>query len=264
VSFAGASAVFGGPGRWKADIPEGWDIFGVTNGGFLMGLATGAMEAEASGRELISATGSFLNPASHGAVDIDVEVLKGGRSLSTLRATLSREGRDLLFVTGVFADPHRPKPGHDLLKASPPSLPPPEECRRAVPAEVGPLPPPFTGKVEVRIHPDDAGLFTDEPGANAVMRGWFRLLGNEEMDARAVVLATDALPPAIFNSSYPAGWTPTIELTVQVRNPKPRGWLACVFTTRFVTDGMLEEDGEIWDESGRLVALSRQLALVPR
>jgi acyl-CoA thioesterase len=97
-----------------------------------------------------------------------------------------------------------------------------------------------------------------------MMRGWFRLRDGEPLNAHAVVMATDSLAPAIFNSHYPTGWTPTVELSVQVRNPNPQGWLACRFTTRFVTDGMLEEDGELWDEEGRLVALSRQLALVPR
>ncbi|HUG08681.1 MAG TPA: thioesterase family protein [Acidimicrobiia bacterium] len=264
MSFAEASAVSGGPGRWKADLPQGWDIFEVTNGGLLMAIATRAMEAETAGRELISATGSYVNPAGKGSIDVEVLKLKSGRSLSTLRATLSRDGKDLVYVTGVFAEPERPRPEQDLIEGGPPDLPAPDDCLRAVPSETAPLPPPFTGKVDVRIHPDDAGLFTGEPGEDAVMRGWFRLLDGEAFDAHAVVLATDALPPAIFNSQYPAGWTPTVDLTVQVRNPSPRGWLACMFTTRFATDGMLEEDGELWDESGRLVALSRQLALVPR
>ncbi|MFZ2345984.1 MAG: hypothetical protein WAW08_15430 [Candidatus Microthrix parvicella] len=47
-------------------------------------------------------------------------------------------------------------------------------------------------------------------------------------------------------------------------SPPAPGWLACVFTTRFVTDGVIEEDGEIWDSEGHLVAQGRQLALVPR
>ncbi len=264
MSFAEASAVSGGPGRWQADLPEGWDIFEVTNGGLLMAVATRAMEAETDGRQLISATGSYVNPAGKGPVDVDVVNLKSGRSLSTLRATLSREGKDLVYVTGVFAEPDRPRPERDMVKGGPPDIPPPDDCLRATPSATAPLPPPFTGKVDVRIHPDDAGLFVGRPGEEAVMRGWFRLLDGEAIDAHAVMLATDALPPAIFNSQYPAGWTPTVDLTVQVRNPSPQEWLSCVFTTRFATDGMLEEDGELWDDSGRLVALSRQLALVPR
>ena len=137
-------------------------------------------------------------------------------------------------------------------------------ARLVAPAADAPLPPPFSGKVEVRAHPDDADLLTGGTKGNAEIRGWFRLRDEEEIDAHAVVMAADAFPPAIFNSTYRAGWTPTLELSVQVRDPHPRGWLACRFTTRFVTGGMLEEDGDIWDEEGRLVALSRQLALVPR
>lgn len=264
MSFAQASAVSGGPGRWSAELPVGWDIFGVTNGGFLMAIATRAMEQETDGRELISATGSFMNPAGPGPVEIGVETLKQGRSLSTLRATITAEGRDLVLVTGVYGDPDRPRHDTDLVLGEPPKLPPPEQCVLAVPSEVAPLPPPFTGKVEVRGHPDDSKAILGDKTGTPLMRGWFRLLDDELLDAHGVVLASDALPPAIFNADLAVGWTPTIDLVVQVRNPRPRGWIACRFATRFVTDGMLEEDGELWDQAGNLVALSRQLALVPR
>lgn len=262
MSFSTASAVSGGPGRWTADLEEGWDIFGVTNGGYLMSIATRAMEAETEGRELISVTGSFMNPASAGPVAIGVELLKRGRNLSTLRATLSREDRDLVFVTGVYADPDRPINDAILARGEPPALPPPEHCMLTEPADDAPIPPPFTGKVELRVPPEDAEAFGT--GAEARSRGWFRLRDGERLSAHAVVLATDSFPPAIFYSSLAVGWTPTVDLTIQIRNPAPTGWLACQYTTRFVSGGMLEEDGEIWDEDRNLVAISRQLALVPR
>ncbi len=265
MSFEGASRVSGGPGRWRADVAEGWDILGVTNGGYLMSMATRAMSMEADGRTLVSAIGSFANRTDPGLIDIDVEELKTGRSMSTLRATISREGRDLVYVTGVFSSTPQTVRDDDLAIGEPPDLPPPSECVPAEPATNGaPFPPPFTGKVELRIHPLDAGAMTGNRTGIPEMRGWFRLRDDEPMDEHAVVLACDAHPPAIFNADLTIGWTPTIDLAVQVRQPAPSGWLACRFSTRFVTGGLLEEDGEIWDESGRLVALSRQLALVPR
>jgi acyl-CoA thioesterase len=79
-----------------------------------------------------------------------------------------------------------------------------------------------------------------------------------------VLLVADAFPPAVFNANLPLAWTPTVEMTTHVRSAPQTEWLRCRFTTRFVTGGFFEEDGEVWDADGRLVALSRQLALVPR
>ena len=63
----------------------------------------------------------------------------------------------------------------------------------------------------------------------------------------------DALPPATFDLGLP-GWAPTIELTVHLRARPVPGWLRVSHATRNLAGGYFEEDAEIWDESGRLVA----------
>ena len=60
------------------------------------------------------------------------------------------------------------------------------------------------------------------------------------------------------------GWAPTLELTVHVRARPAPGWLMLRHETRNVAGGMFEEDCEVWDAAGRLVAQSRQLARLPR
>ena len=116
----------------------------------------------------------------------------------------------------------------------------------------------------VALHPEDAVNLSGDRTGIARIRGWFRLPEEEAPDALGTVLASDAFPPAVFNTNLPLKWTPTLDLSVHVRDPQPQGWLRCQFRTRFVTGGLLEEDGDIWDEPGNLVAQSRQLALVPR
>ena len=55
------------------------------------------------------------------------------------------------------------------------------------------------------------------------------------------------------------GWAPTLELTAHVRAGPAPGWLKVRHATRNLAGGMFEEDCEVWDSAGRLVAQSRQL-----
>lgn len=265
MTFAEATAVSKvGEGRYTGEIHAGWDIMEIANGGYLMALAGRAMTDASDGRHLVSLTGHFMNPGRAGPAEIEVEHLKTGRRYTTSRAVLTSGGKALITVTGSLAEPAATGTTPTLLTGSPPSLPDPGDCVKAASSEPSPFPPPLVDQIDLRVHPDDAGLVRGEPTGQALFRGWFRLLDREPVDELAVILATDAFMPAIFNSDHPMTWTPTLDLTVHIRNRGPHAWLACKFQTRFVTGGFLEEDGEIWDERGNLVALSRQLAVVGR
>jgi acyl-CoA thioesterase len=264
VRFADASAVVAaGDGVWKAEVQPDWDIFGIANGGYLMAIASRAMSETAGGRLPVSVTAHFTRPVSAGAVMVTVDPVREGRKFSTLRATLTASSESISLL-GSFAEPQVGGMEDLYAGAGPPEMPPPEECIRALPSADGPLPPPLMAQFEERIHPDDVGPLQGKPGGTAQVRGWFRLHDGEPLDAFTLLLAADSFPPAVFNADLPLAWTPTLEMTTQIRGAPVPGWLRCQFTTRFVTGGLLEEDGEIWDETGHLVALSRQLALVPR
>src|SRR5262249_42874542 len=118
-------------------------------------------------------------------------------------------------------------------------------------------------RVDLRLDPATAGFQRGERSEQAEVRGWIRLADGRPPDVHSLVFFADAFPPAVFARIAP-GWVPTLELTVHVRARPATAWLQCVFRTRFVQGDLLEEDGEIWDEDGTLVALSRQLAALPR
>ena len=264
MRFDLASAVTSGDlGKWKAEVQPDWDIFGVANGGYLMAIAARAMSQAAGGRSPVSLTAHFIRPISAGPIEVSVETVKTGRTFTTMSARVAAES-DSMALLGSFAESERL--GEDTLYvgAVPPEMPAPEDCPRALPADDRPLPPPLLAHFEERLHPEDAGPIQGRPSGTAEMRGWFRRHDDEPLDRFVLFLVADAFPPAVFNARLPLAWTPTLEMTTQIRAMPAPGWLRCRFRTRFVTGGLLEEDGEVWDQSGRLVALSRQLALVPR
>lgn len=264
--FADDTAVTGsGPGRWAATVQEGWDIAGNANGGYLLAIAARAMAAAADRPDPVTLTAHYLSPGRPGPAEVRTEVVKAGKRFTTVQATLHGADRPLLAVLGTFGDlaPTDGAPAPSRVDDAPPDLPPVDDCVALVPGPGG-MPPPFARRVDIRMHPDDAGFSRGEPSGAMQLRGWFRLPDDQPLDTMALVLATDAYPPTIFNADLPVGWTPTVELTTHVRARPAPGWLRCAFTTRFVTGGFLEEDGVVWDDTGTLVAQSRQLALVPR
>ena len=216
----------------------------------------------ATGRpDPVTVTAHYLSPGKPGGVRIATQVLKEGRRFATGTATMFSGARPLLAVLGTLGDLSQAA-GPELVEGAPPELPPPAECVRLHPT--GTFPPPFMGRVDLRLHPDDAAFGTERQSGRPLMRGWFRLPGGEPADSRTLLCAVDAFPPTAFNARLPVAWMPTLELTAHIRASPAPGWLRCRFSTRFVTAGFLEEDGEVWDSTGRLVGQSRQLALVPR
>jgi acyl-CoA thioesterase len=261
-SFAAATAVQpAAPGEWAGSIAPGWEIAGNANGGYLLAMAARALAGAAGRPDPVTVTAHYLSPGRTGDVRIATQILKDGKRFATGTATMFAGDRPLLAVLGTLGDLSQAA-GPELIEGAPPELPSPEECVRVVPA--GTFPPPFMGHVDLRLHPDDAAFATGHQSGQPLMRGWFRLPDDEPVDSIALLCAVDAFPPTAFNARLPIAWTPTVELTAHIRaNPAP-GWLRCRFATRFVTAGFLEEDGEVWDSTGRLVGQSRQLALVPR
>lgn len=262
MSFASATAVSHLMGDvFQSKIEVGWDILGNANGGYLTAIAARAMAEVTDRPHPVTVTTHYLNPAHPGPVTIDTDLIKSGKRFATVQARLNNPERPLAAVQGTFGT-LEPSSASKRFEEGPPDLPPPEQCVPVQPTET--FPPPFYEKVDVRLHPDDVPFLSDSPTEPRI-RGWFRLRDGEPIDTFALLIAVDGFPPAVFNADHPPAWTPTIELTTHVRAvPVPDDWLACAFTTRFITGGFLEEDGEVWDATGRLIAQSRQLALLPR
>ena len=251
-----------GEGRFTTEIRPGWDIAGNANGGYMLALAARAMAAHCGRSDPVTVSAHYLSPGRPGPAAVECRTVKEGRRFATVTAALRAGDKQLLQVLGAFGDLEQADPGPERIEASPPELPPVEACIHSASAD-GPAPP-FMGRVNLHLHPDDAGFRVGQPSGEARMRGWFKLTNETVVDPIGLLLGLDAFPPTIFDARVPVGWAPTVELTCHVRARPVPGWLRARFTTRFVTGGFLEEDGELWDADDRLVAQSRQLALLPR
>jgi Thioesterase-like superfamily len=258
-SFDLATAVRGGPERWTAEVDPGWTVVDRPNGGYLLALAARAALAAVGQPHPLAVSAHFLSPPDPGPAELETRALRAGRNLSTARVTLLQEGAARLeaLVTAGRLDPDA-APGWRRA-AGPAGLAPVEACLPGRPELPGGGRANLLDHLDVRLDPATAGWFAGRPGGRLEMRGWVRFADGRVPDPLALLQVVDALPPVSFELGL-ARWAPTVELTVYPRGVPAPGWLACVVRGQLWQGGWFDEEAEVWDSAGRLVAQSRQLA----
>lgn len=250
-------------GRWSADLRAAWSVGGGLNGGYLLAVLGNAVRAALPQTpDPLVVSAYFTAAAVAGPAEVSVEVKRTGRSRTTVAAELSQQGSARVSALATYGD-LAGLPAQVLTTAQRPAMPPVEECvpSTLAPEEVQAIAP-LMSRFEMRFHPEQVGWAVGSPSGEGVLSAWFRL-PDREPDAISLLGAVDALPPVTFPLGMP-GWAPTLELTAHVRAVPAPGWLLLRHETRNMAGGLFEEDCEVWDAAGRLVAQSRQLALQPR
>jgi acyl-coenzyme A thioesterase PaaI-like protein len=258
------------PGEYAAELDPGWVVGGGVNGGYLLAVLGNAIRAEledAGQPDPVTVSAYYLSPSTPGPAVVRVRRVRTGGRRSTVAASLVQvhDGEEVERITAlaVFGDLDR-MPGEVQRQMPAPDLPPLEKCVESsmAPEEVRRMAP-LLARFGTRLDPAYVGWTVGAPSGSGVIQGWFKLVDDRPLDPIALLLVVDALPPVTFDLGLP-GWAPTLELTAHVRARPAPGWAIVRHATRNVSGGMFEEDCEVWDAEGRLVAQSRQLALLPR
>lgn len=262
--FANETAVTStGPGTWSTQVSDAWNIGENPNGGYLLASVLNAMSELSAHPDPLTVTTHFLRPGGGNEPgEVAAELIRSGRTLSTLSGSLTQGGKTRITTMAAFANLGQGDSGDaddaPSFTIEPPDLPPVEDCLPRSGVEQG-VDLPINNRVDLRVHPDQA---LAGQAKDAVISGWIRFADEQPIDTMHLPLFADAFPPSLFGALGYIGWVPTIELTVHVRRRPAPGWIRGSFHCSDLTGNKMIEDGALWDSTGALVAQSRQVGLL--
>jgi hypothetical protein len=255
----------------------------AVNGGALLATVLRAVLSESPHPHPVATTAHFLRVPGLAPAQVQVTWLKHGGTAATARAALVQDDKIILDTTVTAGTvPDRRDKGdsangdavHGGMATSagldwtgpPPGFPAIADC-----VDLGKWPGTvatdgtagYAAHVEVLMDPATSGWRDGQPSGRPEMRGYFRLREDRDPDAYLLAMAVDGLPPVVFGLGA-TGWAPTVELTWHMRAVPSPGPLAVQTLSRHVGGGWFDEEAEVWDSAGRLVAQSRQMARVGR
>ncbi|MBM6405152.1 thioesterase family protein [Phycicoccus sp. CSK15P-2] len=240
-------------------VHEGWDIYGIPHGGYLLALAGNAVLTATGAPDVFTITTHYLRKARFGPIRFSVGRLGGSRRFSTVTATAT-QGEDVVLAVMAsvgdrtsFEGPtwHRTQPWDAASARFAPVHATPEQ------EAAGLRTPGASARSGTRMDLASTGFLEGAPDGTAEIRAVADDLPADQLGALAMC---DMTPPAAWNALGRSGWVPTVELTAHVRARAGVGPLAVVAGTRHVEGGFLDEDALVHDAQGRLMVQSRQLA----
>jgi acyl-CoA thioesterase len=250
-----------GGGRFAAAMSERWWVERGPNGGYVAAVVLRAIQrAAATERAPRSLTVQFPRAPLAGPVEITVKTEREGRTVTFLSARMEQQGKLQATALAVLADDLEASGFAELQM---PSVEPAAELYSPDPAKVPNMPAMFQN-YSVRPTLGDQAFSGGAPYSGV----WIRAREPRLLDAPLAAAILDAWFPAPFiklDGPVPA---PTIDYTVHFRAPLPEPGAAAedpylaTFRSGLARGGFVEEDGELWSQDGKLLAQSRQLALL--
>jgi hypothetical protein len=247
---------------YDGNLNEHWTVGPKIHGGVMLALcAKAARLAVDDTAEPVVVSANFLWAPDPGPVEVAATIRKRGRTVSLVDVDLMQGGRVAVRAAVTLGAPeHHNAP---LLDANP------------VPALMSPEPPPDIAPIEpgqaradinhlvagCDIRPDLSRLLPDAHEGAPRTRIWVRPR-DESPDLLFALLCGDISAPVTFAVGL-RGWAPTVQLTAHLRSRPADGWLRVLSTTTQIGEQWFDQDYLVVDCEGRLVAQSRQLALVP-
>lgn len=260
-----------GTGRYEAVLGHEWDLAPLPQGGVIVSFGLRAAAAEAGpDQPLRTCTTVFAGQVSAGELEIDVRVLRRGRSATQVLAEVRNRGAQAGAVTvAVYGGPRR---GPSFVELRPPVVAPPAECRSfrepPPPGVEWPGPLPFWTRVEGRAALGHPPWEEHEPGASDVA-AWLRFddpprFEDGSLDPLGVLTLADRMPGSVAERLGHDGdpwFAPSADLTVHFFEPARSEWLLAHDRARWADDGWASAETTLWAEDGALIAYATQMML---
>jgi acyl-CoA thioesterase len=261
-----------GNGGYRAHLSNDWDVVALPHGGVVTSFALRAAGQEIADTThlLRSSTTVFAGQVAAGDLEIEVQVLRHGRSASQLVSTVRNQGASAgATVVAVFGSQRR---GPTFVDARPPEVPPPNECRSyrdPPPPGVEPFDPlPFWTRVEGRAALGHDPWEDYQPTGSDVGT-WLRFdepprLTDGSLDPLGVLTLADRMPGSVgerIGNEGPQWFAPSADLTVHQFEPLTTDWVLAHDRARWADDGWASAESYLWSEDGVLVAYATQMML---